>query len=164
MIYRIIILLAALGFTMPAYAAGLQTWQFKGICEESKIAKSDGIQVGPTSRETTSGVKSGKYWEDGLLWEIKLLSCDTAVVVLKGDTEGYAAAAFLNAGDPAKILFCFAGNAAKNSFFTNSVSLEGQKPVSFIPDGTHGCHFYFTDGGSFTLGWQTRLGTLCTGA
>jgi hypothetical protein len=158
MIYRITILLAALGFTIPAYAAGLQTWQFKGTCEESKIAKSDGIQVGPTSRETTSGVKSGKYWEDGLLWEIKPLSCDTAVVVLKGDTEGYAAAAFLNAGKPAKILFGFAGNAAKNPFFSaDSVSLEGQKPISLIPDGTHGCHFYFTGGGSFTLGWQTRL-------
>ena len=141
MISRIIILLAALGFTMPAYAAGLQTWQFQGTCEESKIAKSDGIQVGPTSRETTSGVKSGKYWEDGLLWEIKPLSCDTAVVVLKGDTEGYAAAAFLNASEPAKILLGFAGNAAKNSFFSaDSVSLEGQTSVSLIPDGTHGCH------------------------
>ena len=43
MISRIIILLAALGFTMPAYAAGLQTWQFHGRSEESKIAKSDGI-------------------------------------------------------------------------------------------------------------------------
>jgi hypothetical protein len=41
-------------------------------------------------------------------------------------------------------------------FFTDTIVNDGT-PVQIAPGSGQGCHFYFTDHGTFTKGWEQRL-------
>ena len=97
--------------------------------------------------------------QDGFLWTTSSLNCDSALVLLKGDSKSYTAVSFLS--DDAKTpVLGFAGNRIDGDgslFLSDRVALGDQKALPLTPDSGQGCHFYFTDHGTFTPGWESRL-------
>jgi hypothetical protein len=166
------ILLAASGLIMPVSAAGQQSWIFKGTCGKSTIAKSDGIQRGPVSgmmptRDYLALMQQARanhqtLGPDGFLWSTEALNCDSALVVLKSDSSGYTVVSFSN--DDAKTpILGLAGKRIDGDgplFLSDGVALGDQKELPLIPGSGQGCHFYFTDHGTFTPGWENRLTTI----
>lgn len=164
-------LLAGIGLTPPAYAAGGQSWIFKGTCSKGSIAQSDGVQTGAASgtmntKDYFALMKRAKVehltlGSDGFLWTTKPLQCDAAIVWVKANAKGDTLAAFSN-GDLAKPLLGFTGVPIDGDgplFFSDSVYLgDGEPATQLNPNGNgQSCHFYFSDHGTFTQGWEHRL-------
>lgn len=166
------ILLAALELMMPGTAAGQQSWTFKGTCGTSTIANSDGVQTGaaggrmPTkdflALMQRARANHQTLGPDGFLWTTSPLNCDSALVVLENDSDGYTVVSFSN--DDAKTpVLGFAGNRIDGDgplFLSDGVALGDQKALPLTPGSGQGCHFYFTDHGTFTPGWENRLTTI----
>jgi hypothetical protein len=157
---------------MPGSAAGQQSWTFKGACGKSTIANSDGLQTGAAGgMMATKDYFALMQWvranhqalgPDGFLWTTSPLNCDSALVLLNGDSKGYTAVNFSN-GDAKTPVLGFAGNLVDGDgplLFSDAVALEDQKAPPLSPDSGQGCHFYFTDHGTFTPGWENRLTTI----
>jgi hypothetical protein len=176
MIYRVTILstilLAGMGFTIPAYAAGNKSWVFKGTCSKGNIAESDGVQTG-----ADSGTMSTKAYfalmkrakaahqtlgADGFLWTTEPFHCDSIALMQMDDYKGHTIVRFSN-GDPNRPILGFAGGRIDGDgplFFSDTVYLADGKAMPLSPGSGQGCHFYFTDHGSFTQGWESRLTTI----
>jgi hypothetical protein len=174
MIFRVAvlstILMAGMGFTIPAHA---EAWTIKGTCSKGNIAESDGVQTG-----VANGMSGNDYLalmkrarvahltlgSDGFLWATQLVQCDSVIVWVKANSKGDTLVSFSN-GDPAKPVLGFTGvpiDGDGPSFFSDSVYLGDGKPAMPLnPNGNgQSCHFYFTDHGTFTQGWQNRLTTI----
>lgn len=149
-----------------------QSWIFKSTCGKSTIANSDGIQTGAASgRMPTKDyfalmqrprANRQTLGPDGYLWTMSPLDCDSVFVVLKRDSKGYTAVRFLSDASKTPVLG-FAGNRIDGDgsiFFSESVVLGDQKASRLTPGSGQGCHFYFTDHGTFTPGWENRLTTI----
>jgi hypothetical protein len=66
-------------------------------------------------------------------------------------------------GDAKTPVLGFAGNRVDGDgplFFSDAVALGDQKASPLSPGSGQGCHFYFTDHGTFTPGWENRLTTI----
>lgn len=167
------ILLASIGFAIPAYAAGQKGWSFKGTCSNSSISESDGVQTGAGSgtmsvkdylalmkRTRDSHLTLGA---DGFLWATRPLSCDSVVIMQIEDYKGHTAVSFSN-GNPENPILIFAGGRIGGDgplFFSDTVYLAKGKAMPLNSGGNgQGCHFYFTDHGTFTEGWTSRLTTI----
>lgn len=168
------ILMTGMGFTLPTYAAGQKSWAFKGTCSKGNIAESDGVQTG-----TASGMTSTKDYSalmkraraahltlgsDGFLWATHPLHCDSVALVQMDDYKGHTMVTFSN-GDPNSPILGFAGGLIDGDgplFLSDTVYLEDGKamPLNPNPGSGQGCHFYFTDHGTFTQGWESRLTTI----
>ena len=78
------------------------------------------------------------------------VKCDSVTVV---DHDGHVAVTFSNG-------LGFTGNRIDGDgplFFSDSVVVNG-KSIPIQSDGHYqGCRFYFTDHGTFTQGWESRL-------
>ena len=101
---------------------------------------------------------------DGFLWTNQLVQCDSAIVWVKANSKGDTLVSFSN-GDPAKPVLGFAGGPIDGNgpvFFSNSVYLGDGKPAMKLNSTGDGqsCHFSFTDHGTFTQGWESRLSTI----
>ena len=96
---------------------------------------------------------------DGFLWSTEALNCDSVLVVLKSDSSEYTVVSFSN--DNAKIpVLGLAGKRIDGDgplFLSDGVALGDQKSLPLTPGSGQGCHFYFTDHGTFTPGWEDRL-------
>ena len=175
MIYRaavlsIILMAAGMGFTIPAHA---EAWTVKGTCSKANIAESDGVQTGVANgtggKDYLALMKRARaahlmLGSDGFLWATQLIQCDSAIVWVKANSKGDTLVSFSN-GDPAKPVLGFAGGPIDGNgpvFFSNSVYLGDGKPATKLnPTGDgQSCHFYFTDHGTFTQGWENRLTTI----
>jgi hypothetical protein len=174
--YRIAVLrviwLATLGLIISASAAGQESWILKGTCGKSTIANSDGVQTGAASgRMPTKDflalmqrarANHQSLGPDGFLWSTESLNCDSVLVVLKNDSSGYTVVSFSN--DDAKTpVLGFAGKRIDGEgplFLSDGVALGDQKALPLTPGSGQGCHFYFTDHGTFTPGWENRLTTI----
>jgi len=171
MIYRAAIVstifMASLGFATPAYA---EAWTVKGTCSKANIAESDGVQT-----ESANGMSGKDYLalmqraraahltlgSDGFLWATQPVQCDSAIVWVKANSKGDTLVSFSN-GDQGKPVLGFTGLPIDGDgplFFSDSVYLGDGKPaVPLKPNsGEQSCHFYFTDHGTFTHGWEDRL-------
>jgi len=175
MIYRAailsIVLLAGMNFTIPAHAARGQSWVFKGTCSKGDIAQSDGVQTGAASgmmntKDYFALMKRAKsahltLGSDGFLWTIKQLKCDSAIVWVQANAKGDTLVSFSN-GDLSKPILGFTGIPIDGNgplFFSDAVYLGDGKPATLLnPNGNgQSCHFYFSDHGTFTQGWEHRL-------
>jgi hypothetical protein len=173
MIYRLwilsTILTAGMGFTLPAYAAGQTTWNFKGTCSKGSIAESDGVKpdLGPGNTKWLAVARRAKanhltLGTDGFLWSTQSLSCDSVSIVLIEDYKGHTLVTFSN-GELSNPILGFAGGRLDGeapSFFTSTAYLADGKAMPVNPGSGQGCRFYFTDHGTFTHGWQGRLTTV----
>jgi hypothetical protein len=175
MIYRAavlstILMAAGMGFTIPAYA---EAWTVKGKCTKANIAESDGVQTG-----VANGMSGKDYLalmqraraahltlgSDGFLWATQPVQCDSAIVWVKANSKGDTLVSFSN-GDQGKPVLGFTGVPTDGDgplFFSDSVYLGDGKPAMPLnPNGNgQSCHFYFTDHGTFTQGWENRLTTI----
>ena len=174
MIYRAAIVstifMASLGFATPAYA---EAWTVKGTCSKANIAESDGVQT-----ESANGMSGKDYLalmqraraahltlgSDGFLWATQPVQCDSAIVWVKANSKGDTLVSFSN-GDQGKPVLGFTGLPIDGDgplFFSDSVYLGDGKPAMPLnPNGNgQSCHFYFTDHGTFTQGWENRLTTI----
>jgi hypothetical protein len=176
MIYRVAvlsaILLAGMGFTMPAYAAG-HKWVLQGTCSKSSIAESNGVQARPANGEMSTKdylalmkrVRDAhqSLGADGFVWTEQPLHCDSMAVVQMDDYQGHTMVTFSN-GDPKNPILGFAGGRVDGDgplFFSDTVYLADGKALPLNQGGTgQGCHFNFTDHGTFTQGWENRLTTI----
>jgi hypothetical protein len=172
MIYRAAILSAILlAGTIPAYASGQKGWSFKGTCSNANVAESDGVQVKPangpmSTKDYLALMKRAReshltLGPDGFLWSARQLSCDSVVIMQIDDYEGHTAVSFAN-GDPDNPVLIFAGGRIGGDgplFFSDNVYLGEGKAMHINPNGK-GCHFYFTDHGTFSQGWENRLTTI----
>lgn len=177
MIYRVAILgatlLMGMGITIPANAAGNKSRTVQGTCSKGNIAESDGVQARPAN-----GLMSTKDYlalmkrvrdahqtlgADGFVWTTQPLHCDSVAVVQMDDYEGHTMATFSN-GDPKNPILGFAGGRIGGDgplFISDTVYLADGKAIPLNRDGSgNGCHFYFTDHGTFTPGWENRLTTI----
>jgi hypothetical protein len=181
-VYRIAVLcaifLAGLGFMNPAYGAGQESWVFKGTCSKGNIAESDGIQTGAASgmmltKDYLALMKRARaahltLGSDGFLWATQPVQCDSAIVWVKANSKGDTLVSFSN-GDESKPVLGLTGVPIDGDgplFFFDSVYLGDGKPAMPLnPNGNgQSCHFYFTDHGTFTQGWENRLTTIeCNG-
>jgi len=174
MIYRVAVLstvlMAGMGITIPANA---EAWTVKGKCTKANIAESDGVQTGVAigmsgkdylalmQRARTAHLTLGS---DGFLWATHPVQCDSAIVWIKANSKGDTLVSFSN-GDQGKPVLGFTGVPIDNDgplFFSDSVYLGDGKPAMPLnPNGNgQSCHFYFTDHGTFTQGWESRLATI----
>jgi len=166
------LLLAGIGFATPAYAAG-NKWVLQGTCNKGNIAESDGVQARPEN-----GMMRTKDYDalmkrvrdahqtlgaDGFVWTTTPLRCDSVTVIQMDDYQGHTMVTFSN-GDPNNPILGFAGGRIDGDgplFFSDTVYLADGKALPLTRDGTgQGCHFYFTDHGTFTPGWESRLTTI----
>jgi hypothetical protein len=173
MIYRVAILstilMTGMGFTLPAYAAGQKSWVFKGTCSKGSIAESDGVKpdLGPGNTRWLAVVQRAKaahltLGTDGFLWSTQSLSCNSVSIVQMDDYKGHTMVTFSN-GDPNHPILGFAGGRIDGDgplFFTDTAYLADGKAMPLNPGSGQGCHFYFTDHGTFTQGWESRLTTI----
>lgn len=167
------ILLAALAATVPAYGATQESWVFKGTCSKGNIAESDGVQTGAAG----GAMRTSDYLAlmkraraahltlgaDGHLWATQPLQCDSAFIWIKADSKGKTLVSFSN-GDLSKPVLGFSGIPVDGDgplFFSDSVYLgDGKSAMPLAPGSGQGCHFYFTDHGAFTQGWENRLSVI----
>ena len=187
MVYRAAILstilLVSMGLNTPAYAAGHNSWVFKGACSSGNLtshplnygtlSESDGVQTG-----VANGMSGKDYLAvmqraraahltlgtDGFLWATQPVPCDSAIVWVKANSKGDTLVSFSN-GDQGKPVLGFTGVPIDGDgplFFSDSVYLGDGKPAMPLnPNGNgQSCHFYFTDHGTFTQGWENRLTTI----
>jgi hypothetical protein len=169
-VLSIILMAVGIGFTIPAHA---EAWTFKGTCSKANIAESDGVQTGVANgmsgKDYLALMKQARaahrtLGSDGPLWATQLVQCDSATVWVKANSKGDMLVSFSN-GDPAKPVLGFAGIPIDGDgplSFSDSVYLGDGKPaIPLNPNGNgQSCHFYFTDHGTFTQGWQNRLTTI----
>jgi len=174
MIYRMAVLstvlMASIGFAIPAHA---EAWTLKGTCSKGNIAKSDGVQTGAANgmrgkddlalmqRATAAHLTLGS---DGFLWATQPVQCDSAIVWVKANSKGDTLVSFSN-GDPSKPVLGFAGVPVDDNgslFFSDSVYLGDGKPAMKLNPNSNvqSCHFYFTDHGTFSQGWENRLSAI----
>ena len=164
-----IFIAAWMGFTIPASA---QAWTIKGTCSTAAIAESDGVQTGTngvSGKDSLSLMQRARaahltLGSDGFLWTNQLVQCDSAIVWVKANSKGDTLVSFSN-GDPAKPVLGFAGGPIDGNgpvFFSNSVYLGDGRPAVKLHSTGNGqsCHFSFTDHGTFTQGWESRLSTI----
>ena len=146
--------LVALSLTGTASAQS-----FKGTCAGS-ISESDGVNHSPNGMNAKSFfalMKQAreshlKLGSDGFLWSTRLLNCDSVAIV---DDKGHTAVTFSDG-------VMFAGGRVNGDgplFFSDAVNL-GSGPDIHLNPNQQGCHFYFTDHGTFTQGWESRLATI----
>ncbi len=166
-----VILLVGMGATIPANAAVSKSWIFKGTCSKGNIAESDGVQRAPTGGMSTKDyfalMKRAKaahlsLGSDGCLWSTRVLRCDSVVLVQMDDYQGHTMVTFSN-GDTNSPILGFAGGRIDGDgplFLSDTVYLEDGKALPLSPGSGQGCHFHFTDHGTFTQGWQSRLTTI----
>ncbi len=177
-----IVLLAAARFTVLAQAAPEQAESYKGKCSSGILTsqplnygvlrESDGVQVvtnGMNGQDFAAVMKRAKaahltLGSDGLLWATQPVQCDSALVWLKANAKGQTLVSFGN-GDLGKPALGFAGMPAEGNgpfFFPDLLYLEAGKPAMQPNPNDNGqsCHFYFTDHGTFTQGWENRLSTI----
>lgn len=122
-----------LGMAVPLHAAD-EMRVLKGTCEDSKMTVS----------------------ADGSRWATDELHCTSAVVQAKA---GRTAVAFGNCG-PEYPIISFRGALVGGEapvFLTEVAALQGDKAEPIAPVSGSGCHFFFSDHGGFTPGWQDRL-------
>jgi hypothetical protein len=175
MIYRVAILntilLATIG-TIAAHAEGNKSSVFKGTCSTGSIAESDGVQTGAASGTMNTKAYFAlmkrakaahqKLGADGFLWTTEPLHCDAIALVQMDDYKGHTLVRFSN-GDPNSPILGFAGGRIDGDgpfFFSDTVYLADGKAMPLSPGSGQGCHFYFTDHGTFTQGWESRLTTI----
>jgi hypothetical protein len=80
------------------------------------------------------------------------VACNAVTVI---DTGGHTTVTFSNG-------LGFSGTRIGGDgplFFTDTIYSDG-KAVQISPGSGQGCHFYFTDHGTFTQGWESRLVTI----
>lgn len=187
MIYRVAILstilIAGVGFAVPAYAAGRKVWTLKGACSSGNLtsqphdygtlSESDGVQTGAASgmmptKDYFALMKRAKaahqtLGADGFLWTTQQLHCDSISIVQMDDYKGHTMVTF-STSDSNNPTLGFAGGLIGGDgplFFSDTVYLADGKAMPLNHDGSrHGCHFYFTDHGTFTQGWEGRLTTV----
>jgi hypothetical protein len=184
-IYRIAILSAAfivgVGLTIPAYAASEKAEVLKGTCSSDNltshaldygtVSTSDGVQTGAASgrmntkdylalmkRVRDSHMTLGA---DGFLWSTQPLPCDQ-IGIGQIDDKGRRAVIFLNG--PHNPIFGFAGSLVGGDgpiLLADAIYLTDGKEMP-LNQGANApqCHFYFTDHGTFTKGWENRLTTV----
>jgi hypothetical protein len=164
------ILIGGMGFAVPSHA---EAWAVKGRCSKGNIAQSDGVPTG-----AANGMSGKDYialmqraraahltlGSDGFLWATKSVQCDSAIVWVKANSKSDTLVSFSN-GDEGKPVLGFTGVPIDGDgplFFPDSVYLGDGKPAMPInPNGNgQSCHFYFTDHGTFTHGWENRLTTI----
>lgn len=176
------ILLAGARVTIPAYAAGEQAESFNGTCSSGILtshplnygtrSESDGVQVvanGMREKEYLAAMQRARaahltLGSDGLLWATQTVQCNSALVWVKANSKGDTLVSF-SIGDLSKPVLGFTGVPLNDDgplFFPDSVYLGDGKPaMQFTPTGNgQFCHFYFTDHGTFTQGWENRLTTI----
>lgn len=171
MIFRFAIVgVVVLASAVPACAFGQKGWSFKGNCSSSAISRSDGIQTGVRSgavdtKEYLALMKRARdsnlaLGTDGFLWATQALRCDSAIVMQMDDHKGRTAVSF-SSGDQANPVLIFAGDLIGGDgplFFPDTIYLAGGKAMPIGTDGKgNACHFYFSDHGGFTQGWEHRL-------
>jgi hypothetical protein len=175
------ILLAGMGFTIPAYAAAEKAGVLKGTCSSGiltshpvnygTLSESDGVQTGAASgrmntkdylalmkRVRDSHMTLGA---DGFLWSTQPLPCDH-VGIGQIDDKGRRAVIFLN-GDDNPIVGFTGGLVGGDGpiLFADTIYMTDGKAMPLNPDANAPqCHFYFTDHGTFTQGWENRLTTI----
>jgi hypothetical protein len=173
MIYRTAILstilLAAIGFTIQAHAAGQKSWVLEGTCSKGNIAESDGVKpdLGPGNTRWLAVVQRAKaahltLGTDGFLWSTQTLNCHSVSIMQMDDYKGHTMVTFSN-GDPNHPILGFAGGRIDGDgplFFTDTAYLADGKAMPLNSGSGQGCHFYFTDHGTFTQGWESRLTTI----
>lgn len=119
MVYRAAILstilLVSMGLNTPAYAAGHNSWVFKGACSSGNLtshplnygtlSESDGVQTG-----VANGMSGKDYLAlmrraraahltlgtDGFLWATQPVPCDSAIVWVKANSKGDTLVSFSN--------------------------------------------------------------------
>jgi hypothetical protein len=163
------ILMVGIGLNLPAYAAGQKSWLLKGTCSKGNIAESDGVKVdlGPGNTRWSAVVKRANAAHqtletDGFLWSTQPLSCDLVSIVQMDDYEGHTMVTF-SKGDTNHPLLGFAGGRIGGDgplFFTDTAYLADGNAMPLNPGSGQGCHFYFTDHGTFTQGWESRITTI----
>jgi hypothetical protein len=173
MTYRTVVfsfILFAMGLTNSAHG---EAWTIKGSCNNASIAQSDGVQTGAkngmSGKDYLALMKRAKashltLGSDGFLWGNQPVQCDSAIVWVKANSTDKTLVSFSN-GDPASPALAFSGVPIDGNgplFFSDSVYLGDGKPaLQLNPNGNgQSCHFYFTDHGAFTEGWQNRLTTI----
>lgn len=188
MIYRLAvlstILMAGMRFAIPAYGAGDQAWVFKGTCSSGiltshplnygTLSESDGVQVvasGMSGKDYHAAMERARaahltLGSDGFLWATQPVQCDSALVWVKANSnsKGDTLVSFSD-GDLSKPVLAFTGVPIDGDgplFSPDSVYVGDGKPAMQLnPNGNEqSCHFYFTDHGTFTQGWETRLATI----
>ena len=175
MFYRVVmlstVLLAVLELAIPAYADDHKSWTLKGTCAKGNIAESDGVQTGANKPMNTSAyfalLKQAKaanltLGQDGFLWSKQVLRCDSASILQMDDYKGHTMVTFSN-GDLNHPILGFAGGRINGDgplFFSSTIYLADGKAMPLNPGSGQGCHFYFTDHGTFTQGWETRITTI----
>lgn len=180
MIYRTAILsVTLLTSVIRANAAAPDAYVFKGTCRSGTLtshplnygtlSESDGVNVRANAMNGADFAALMKrvrathltLGSDGFLWSTRPVSCDSALVWVKANSKAETAVSFSN-GDPAKSLIGFSGVPIDGDgpiFFPDSIYLGDGKPaLQLNPNGDgQSCHFYFTDHGGFTPGWENRL-------
>jgi hypothetical protein len=164
MIYRVAmlstILLAGMGFAIPAYAAGQKSLVFKGTCSKGNIAESDGVQTG-----AASGMMNAKAYfalmkrakaanltlgEDGFLWSRRVLHCDSVAIVQMDDYTGHRMVTFSN-GDSTQPILGFAGGLMGGDgtiLLAETIYGTDGKAIPLNPGANAPrCQFYYTNDG-----------------
>lgn len=187
MVYRLVILgTILLASTVQARAETPDAYTFKGACSSGAltshpldygtISESDGVQVMPSSgmmstRDYSALMKRAKaahltLGSDGFLWATRPIPCKSAIVWVKANSNPKGDMLLsLSNDDPGKPALSFTGVPVDGNgpfFFPDALYLGDGKPAMQLnPNGNgQGCHFYFTDHGAFTLGWENRLTTI----
>jgi hypothetical protein len=96
---------------------------------------------------------------DGFLWATQPLQCDSVAIVQMEDYAGHTMVTFSN-GDPSNPIIGFAGGRISGDgplFFSETVYLADGKAMPLTPGSGQGCHFHFTNNGTFTPSWENRL-------
>lgn len=164
------ILIGGMGCAIPAHS---EAWTVKGTCSKGNIAQSDGVQTG-----AANGMSGKDYLalmqraraahltlgSDGFLWATQPVRCESAIVWVRANSKGDTLVSFSD-GNEGKPVLGFTGVPIAGDgplFFPDSVYLGDGKPaIPINPNGNgQSCHFYFTDHGTFTLGWENRLTTI----
>ena len=98
---------------------------------------------------------------DGFLWATQPLPCDH-VGIGQMDDKGRRAVIFLNGAD--NPILGFTGGLVGDGgpiLFADTIFLKDGKAMPLNPGANAPqCHFYFTDHGTFTQGWENRLTTI----
>jgi hypothetical protein len=98
---------------------------------------------------------------DGFLWATQPLPCDH-VGVVQMDDKGRRTVIFLNGPD--NPILGFTGGLMGGDgpiVFADTIYLTDGKAMPLNPGANAPqCHFYFTDHGTFTQGWENRLTTI----
>jgi hypothetical protein len=164
MIYRVAflstILVAAIGLTIPAYAAGNKSLVYKGTCSSGSIAESDGVQTG-----AASGTMNTKAYlalmkrasaahltlcSDGFLWSTQMLNCTSVSIVQMDDYKGHRMVTFSNGNSTPPLLGVAGGLWTGDGTILSATTIYGPdgKAIPLEPGANApSCQFYYTNDG-----------------